>query len=198
MCKTVHSIMAALCSAVLLVGVMLPLAPTAYAASPYAGQQRREIKALSAQRVEGLLAGRGLGYAKAAELNHYPGPAHALELAERLRLDPEQRHETQRLFDTMQAEARALGERIVALEQELDALFAQETIDEARLSDLTTRIGTLEGRLRAVHLRTHLRMRELLSPHQVRLYDRLRGYVNDGGDAPARPDGMNHGAHHGS
>jgi hypothetical protein len=50
--------------------------------SPYAGQAGREIKALSREEVEGLLAGQGMGYAKAAELNRYPGPAHVLEQAE--------------------------------------------------------------------------------------------------------------------
>ena len=49
--------------------------------SPYAGQQARQVKALSKAEIEGLLAGRGLGYAKAAELNHYPGPRHVLDLA---------------------------------------------------------------------------------------------------------------------
>ncbi len=42
--------------------------------SPYAGQEQRSIKALSEQEVAALLAGRGAGFAKAAELNGcYPG-----------------------------------------------------------------------------------------------------------------------------
>ena len=45
-------------------------------ASAYAGQQSRAIKSLSEQDVDDLLAGRGAGFAKAAELNGYPGPAH--------------------------------------------------------------------------------------------------------------------------
>jgi hypothetical protein len=49
---------------------------------PYAGQQEREIKALSADEIKQYLAGAGMGYAKSAELNHYPGPGHALELAD--------------------------------------------------------------------------------------------------------------------
>ena len=43
-------------------------------ASPYAGQEMQELKALSESEVEGLLAGQGMGYAKTAELNGYPGP----------------------------------------------------------------------------------------------------------------------------
>jgi len=42
--------------------------------TPYAGLETREIKALSPEEVEELLAGEGLGYALAAELNRYPGP----------------------------------------------------------------------------------------------------------------------------
>ena len=48
--------------------------------SPYAGQEVRRIKSLSAERVADLLAGRGAGYAKAAELNGVPGPVHVLEV----------------------------------------------------------------------------------------------------------------------
>jgi len=48
--------------------------------SPYAGQETREITALSAQEVDNLLNARGMALAKAAELNGYrrrrPGPRH--------------------------------------------------------------------------------------------------------------------------
>lgn len=47
---------------------------------PYAGQETREIKALSPDEVAAHLEGRGMGFAKAAELNHYPGPKHVLDL----------------------------------------------------------------------------------------------------------------------
>ena len=49
--------------------------------NPYAGEQSRAIKALSPKEVYDLTQGRGMGLAKAAELNRYPGPMHALELA---------------------------------------------------------------------------------------------------------------------
>jgi hypothetical protein len=42
----------------------------------YAGQQTRAIKALSSQEEQDLRLGRGMGLAKAAELNGYPGPMH--------------------------------------------------------------------------------------------------------------------------
>ena len=72
---------------------MLVLASTAAPAqSPYAGMQTRPIKALSAQQIEDLKAGRGMGLALAAELNGYPGPSHVLELSERLALSPRKRN----------------------------------------------------------------------------------------------------------
>src|SRR5688572_14628638 len=80
---------------------------------PYAGQHQRDIKALSAESVKQYLDGAGMGYAKSAELNQYPGPAHALELADRLGLSAEQRAATQRLMDAHRAEARATGAKVV-------------------------------------------------------------------------------------
>ena len=47
-----------------------------------------------------------MGYARAAELNHYPGPMHVLELAESLELSADQLRRTQALFETVKEEAR--------------------------------------------------------------------------------------------
>lgn len=148
--------------------------------SPYAGQELRAIKALSQSEIEGLLAGRGMGYAKVAELNGYPGPLHVLELAGELELSVEQRMATQALFDQMQAAARKLGAELVAAERELDELFRGRSIDEASLSRVTAEIGHLAAQLRAVHLQAHLRQTELLSARQIAEYSRLRGYGHEG------------------
>ena len=48
--------------------------------SPYGGEERREIQALSADEVNQYLAGAGMGYARAAELNRFPGPMHVLKM----------------------------------------------------------------------------------------------------------------------
>ena len=53
--------------------------------------QTRPIKALSDDQVADLKNGRGMGLALAAELNGYPGPAHVLELADKLALSADQR-----------------------------------------------------------------------------------------------------------
>lgn len=144
----------------------------------YAGEERREIKSLSAGEVEALLNGQGMGLAKAAELNHYPGPRHVLELANELGLTGEQRTQTQAAFARMREEAVRLGRRIVERERELDAAFAKGDIDARRLRAATSEIARLEGELRAAHLSAHLEMRRLLSPQQIAKYDQLRGYTS--------------------
>src|SRR4051794_35718377 len=92
----------------------------ALAQSPYAGMQSRSIKALSAQQIDDLRDGRGMGLALAAELNGYPGPAHVLELSEKLALSAEQKQRVQALFDSMKAEATPIGARLIEQEGALD------------------------------------------------------------------------------
>ena len=156
--------------------------------SPYAGQESRAIKARSAQEIEDLLAGRGMGLAKAAELNRYPGPRHVLELADQLVLSAAQRAETEQIFEAMQAEASRLGAEIVAAERALDARFAAGTITAPELEQLLDELGTLEGRLRMVHLRAHLAQRDVLTPAQRQQYEVLRGYEG----APSAPAHRGH------
>lgn len=145
-------------------------------ASPYAGQESRAIKALSPQEVQDYLAGRGMGLAKAAELNRYPGPRHVLELADQLGLSPEQRAETERIFEAMEAEASRLGAEIVARERELDGRFAAGGVAADELGRLLDELGSLQSRLRMVHLRAHLAQRDVLTPAQRQQYEVLRGY----------------------
>ncbi|HEX9843986.1 MAG TPA: periplasmic heavy metal sensor [bacterium] len=145
--------------------------------SPYVGQQARDIKALAPEQVAALLDGGGMGYAKAAELNHYPGPRHVIDLAEHLQLSETQRARAEAVFAAMQTRARELGADILRHERELDAAFGASAIDDQTLERLTARIATLEGELRVTHLRAHRDMRALLTPAQVSAYDRLRGYA---------------------
>ena len=155
----------------------------------YAGQQGREIKALSAEEVSQYLAGAGMGFAKSAELNHYPGPMHALELADRLGLTGEQREATRKLMETHKAEARALGGKVVAAEQALDALFRKPQIVPSALADAIAAAASAQGAYRLSHLETHRRMRALLIDEQVHRYDRARGYTSS---PPAGHSGHKH------
>lgn len=142
----------------------------------YAGQQSREIKALSAQDVQGLLEGEGMGAAKPAELNGYPGPSHVLASALPLELSPEQLEASRRLMAAHKEAARRLGAMVVEKERALDRAFASRQADEATVRRLSAEIGALQGELRAEHLGTHLRQAALLSPAQVARYAELRGY----------------------
>jgi Spy/CpxP family protein refolding chaperone len=154
---------------------------------PYAGQERRAVKALSEAEVADLLAGRGMGLAKAAELNGYPGPMHLLGHAETLKLTPAQRAAIEAIRARMAASAAALGREIVEKERALDAAFAEGRIDAAQLSAMSGEIAALMGRLRAVHLAAHIEARPLLAPHQVAEYNRLRGYTGAAGPQPHHP-----------
>lgn len=151
--------------------------PAADAAQPYAGLEGRRIKALSDEDAAGLLAGRGMALALAAELNGYPGPMHVLEHADALGLSGAQRAVAEDLRNRMLHEARTLGARIIALEEELDRLFAAGTADTGRLAALTASLGALTGRVREVHLAAHVSMRDALAPEQRAAYGRMRGYM---------------------
>lgn len=147
---------------------------------PYEGQQDRSIKALSDQEVTGYLNGHGMGHAKAAELNHYPGPRHVLDMSEKLSLTEMQEKRTRAIYRTMKTRASDLGERLVETERELDRLFASGTIDGKSLGELVSEIAALEGKIRGVHLKAHLEQKALLTGEQVRTYDRNRGYGRSG------------------
>jgi Spy/CpxP family protein refolding chaperone len=152
------------------------LALTALAASPYAGQESRDIKALSRDEVGSLLSGEGMGFAKAAELNGFAGPAHVLELATPLRLTPGQRARTETLFAAMSVKARSSGRALVDKERQLDGLFASKTITAERLSQVLQEIAQLQAQIRNAHLEAHLAQVEILTPEQNALYGELRGY----------------------
>lgn len=160
--------------------ISLVVAQTGMAAAqtpgPYAGEQAREIKALSAKEIDDLAQGRAMGLAKSAELNRFPGPRHGLDLAEPLKLSGEQRETLKAIMARMSAEAKALGAELLGLERELDAGFAARTIDVQRLRALTDRIGARQGALRAVHLAAHIETAAAMSSEQIARYDQLRGY----------------------
>jgi len=164
------------------------LTGSAMGQQPYAGLQQRPIKALSEQQIADLNAGRGMGLALAAELNGYPGPIHAIELAEQLQLSPDQVGKLKALFEAMKAETIPIGASLISQERQLDDSFANRTITLASLQSSTMEIGTTQAALRAAHLKYHLATVDILTPEQVARYNELRGYKS--GEMPA------HGHHH--
>lgn len=167
-----------------LIGLVLALSPLSVAAlaqpspSPYQGQEARKLKAFSEQEVKDLLGGEGMGLAKVAELNHYPGPRHVLDMAEELSLTPEQIAESQRFYDEMHADAVALGKKLLQQESALETLFASGGATEKQLTDLLDEIARTQGQLRAAHLRAHIRQRAILTHEQIFQYVTLRGYAH--------------------
>jgi Spy/CpxP family protein refolding chaperone len=150
--------------------------------SPFIGFETRDVKTLSTERQEGLKRGAGLGYALAAEMNGYPGPAHVLELADQLGLDADQKSRVQRAFEKMRKEAIVAGEALIAAEAHLDRLFALKQVSYDRIDAQTAVAAGQEARLRAIHLKAHLEMAEILTPEQTGSYNRLRGFVRADGD----------------
>lgn len=157
--------------------VVTPLFTSAESATPYAGQEKREIKSLSAQQIEALHRGDGMGLAKLAELNHYPGPKHVLQLSNELELSTDQRAATESLYSEMETAAISYGKDIVDAEAALDEQFAKGAIDAQSLQVALLEIGRLRGLLRYVHLDAHLKQKALLTEDQVVRYDELRGYA---------------------
>jgi Spy/CpxP family protein refolding chaperone len=148
-------------------------------AQPYAGQQARAVSSLSAEDLQGFLDGRGMGLAKPAELNGYPGPMHVLELAEDLKLTSEQRRAVEQAFHRMQAKARELGGRYIEAERAIDAAFKSGVADESAVAARVAEANRLLGEVRLSHLAAHLEVAPLLTAEQRRRYAELRGYGSE-------------------
>jgi hypothetical protein len=106
-------------------------------------------------------------------------------------LTAEQRAAVQGLFEQMQAEAVAVGARVLGEHAGLAQAFRDGTITLETLEQRTAALGQAEGQLRAVHLKYHLLTRPLLTEQQVATYARLRGYGPDAAPMQHTP-GMQH------
>ncbi len=111
-------------------------------------QAHRRVEACLGEFDQVAADGRGVGLAFPADQNGYPGPMHAVELKDRLRLTPEQEARMRALFETMLAEARSRAARL--------------TVAEAR------------AEVRLVHLVTHVQARDVLTETQRRTYHQIR------------------------
>jgi len=178
----------------LMIGILLLAATAANGepAGPYEGQDQREIKALSAADIDGYLSGGGMGFALAAELNHYPGPKHVLDLADEMGLTRDQRRLSNAIKIKVLAAARTLGKQLVDKERELDAAFASGEITGEQMAQLVGEISSIQGNLRAVHLKAHIDQRSILTHAQIQIYDQHRGYQIDPRHDHSHHDGHDH------
>ena len=161
---------------------LIPFFVIASDQSLYSGEEVRSIKSLSDQEIESLRRGDGMGFAKLAELNHFPGPKHVLDISNELGLSPEQLAETKSLYEEMQRNAVILGEELLVAESRLDKNFEQGTISPESLKAALLEIGGLRAQLRYVHLRAHLSQTQLLKPEQIQKYDAVRRYIGTSHD----------------
>jgi hypothetical protein len=158
--------------------------------SKYAGQEQREIKSLSREDLSELRIGGGWGFAKAAELNGVPGPAHLLELKDRIPLSSAQITKVSAIYEDMKARAVSQGERLIELERQLESFFRTKATSDTRLRAQLAEIAEVRGRLRYTHLSTHLAVSAFLTEMQIARYNALRGYDGDS------PSGASHGKRH--
>ena len=162
-------------------------ADTRSTTSPYAGQENRPIKSLSAEDLAELRRGGGWGLARAAELNGMPGPAHLLELKDRIPLSADQATAISAIFRDMRAAAIVAGEHLISREKALEMAFGNGSVTVRSLQELLSDIGQARTALRYVHLAAHLKTFPLLTHGQVARYNLLRGYSGDPCANP--PDG---------
>jgi len=146
------------------------------AQSNYSGQEQRELKSLSPEEISGYLAGKGMGLAKPAELNHFPGPKHVLKLATQLALSEVQRTQTETIYEAMRGKAIEYGYQLVKHEKEIERLFSEGDVSPMLLEKALNESAKIRAKLRLVHLVAHIEQKVILSQAQIRLYDKLRGY----------------------
>jgi hypothetical protein len=147
--------------------------------SPYRHQAETGLRGLDEKEIADLKAGMGMGLARAAELNSYPGPRHVLDAIEegKLPASREQLERIQQVFNTMNRDAVSVGGKILAEEQILEAGFRSATMTDVDLRSRVARIAVLQGELRAIHLAAHIVTRRILSEAQIARYNEVRGYT---------------------
>ncbi|MCG8374225.1 MAG: hypothetical protein MI700_11850, partial [Balneolales bacterium] len=131
------------------------------------------------------------GMAKPAELNGYPGPKHVIDAYESGELDLTdiQFEKIQAQFLEMQNLAIPLGEKLVAVELEIEEAFQNKTITQELLQSHIAESAGLYAQLRVLHMSYHLKMIDILSPDQISQYNILRGYSNETNPCENVPEG---------
>ena len=107
-----------------------------------------------------------------------PGPTHLLDLTDEIGLNAAQVATLRAIKQEMTAQAKPLGEQLIALETELDRQFASGVITDTSLRDLLTQIAETRSELRYTHLATHFKTLPLLTVQQTAAYNSLRGYAS--------------------
>ena len=152
------------------------LAQHTHTMSPYAHTQSSEVSTLTPEEVRELRNGEGMGLARPAELNQFPGPKHLLELVSDLDLSQPQIARIKAIRKKMKMRAIAKGKEILETELHLANLFASGHPSVAEMNRITEHLGVMRGKLQAIHLLAHIESARELTADQIESYDRLRGY----------------------
>ncbi len=151
---------------------------TPIAGTPYAGRfdPTATIRSLTPAEIAQIEQGEGAGFALPAELNGVPGPRHVLDLSHELGLSHAQVTQVQAVYDEMRAAVIPAGRRYLDALAALEEDFRARTVTDRDLPLRVAEVKRLEGELVAAHLVAHLKTAELLTPEQIAVYNRLRGY----------------------
>ena len=147
--------------------------------SKYIGQENEIIKSLSSEDIESLETGTGDAFGsmtKLAELNGHPGPRHILDLGKELGLTTVEKEYIIIIYNDMKREALISGQEILQIEKTANKLFANKSISDSELQRLIIKSAENYGKLRYIHLTTHLKIMDILSQEQIILYNTLRDY----------------------
>ena len=128
-----------------------------------------------AREFRNLRQGRGMGMGRVAETNGYPGPMHVLEHAEALELTEGQMERSREIMARVKTRAPELGSEIVDAERRLEAMFAEGSVNAAKMDSLLVEIAELRAHLRSLHLTAHLDQAAVLTEDQLLEYKELRG-----------------------
>lgn len=139
-----------------------------------AGHHGRDHGGKQAREFRNLQQGRGMGMGRAAETNGYPGPMHVLQHAEALELSDGQIERTRELMTRVKSRAPELGKQIVDAEERLEAMFAEDSVNAAKMDALLLQIAELRAHLRSLHLTAHLDQAAVLTEAQLEKYKTLR------------------------
>ena len=123
---------------------------------------------------EGLLKGQGMELAAIAESNNWPAPKRVLALRAELGLTRDQVKKTEALEKVAGSAAGAKGEEIVQAEEELAVMFQSGLASEKAVRTKLEQIGKARAELRFIHLQSYLRMKQILTPDQVKQYTELK------------------------
>lgn len=153
-------------------GKAVPVKPTESAPAPTSGSG---MKALDKDDVADYSDGKPMRYARAAELNGFPGPKKALEWAEDLKLTADQKTSLDRIWREEKDSAAGFGKQIVEKEKELDTLFKGNAApDEAKVMAVVSQIAKLEGDYRAAHLKANVATAKTLTADQILAYRKAK------------------------